>query len=79
MRSIKDYSVARLIIIGFGLGIVIGALNLAIRAAFPSSDWTPLLTGAAAGIVIAGTLAYFSTGGRDSQLLPRGASPVPPE
>lgn len=74
MRSIKDYSVVRLIIVGFGLGIVIGALRLAIRAVLPSSDWTTLLTGAVAGIVIAGTFAYFITGGRDSHLLPRERS-----
>ena len=74
MRSIKDYSVARLIIVGFGLGIVIGALRLAIREVLPSSDWATLLTGAVAGIIIAGTFAYFSTGGRDSQLLPRERS-----
>ena len=71
MRPIKDYSVARLIIVGFGVGIIIGALRIAVREVFPSSGWTPLLTGALAGVVIAGTLAYFSTGGRDKHLLRR--------
>ena len=71
MRPIKDYSVARLIIVGFGVGIVIGALRIAVREVFPSAGWTPLVTGALTGLVIAGTLTYFSTGGRDKQLMPR--------
>jgi uncharacterized membrane protein YedE/YeeE len=71
MRPIKDYRVARLIIVGFGVGIIFGALRIAVREVFPSSGWTPLLTGALAGVVIAGTLAYFSTGGRDKHLLRR--------
>jgi hypothetical protein len=71
MRPIKEYSVARLIIVGFGVGIVIGALRIAVREAFPSSAWTPFLNGFLAGLVLAGTFAYFSTGGRDRQLLPK--------
>jgi hypothetical protein len=69
MRPIKDYSVGRLIFVAFGVGIVIGALRIAVREVFPSSGWTPFLNGILAGLVIAGTLAYFSTGGRDRQLL----------
>jgi hypothetical protein len=72
MRPIKDYSVTRLLLVGFGVGIVIGALRIAVREVFPSSGWTPLLNGVILGLVIAGTLTYFSTGGRDRQLLPRG-------
>jgi len=71
MRPIKEYSVIRLLIVGFGVGIVIGGLGIAVRAVFPSSGWTPLLNGAVAGLGIAGTLSYFSTGGRDRQLLPK--------
>ncbi len=71
MRPIKDYSIARLIIVGFGVGIVIGALRIAVREVFPSAGWTPLLNGAVTGLVILGTFTYFSTGGRDTQLLPR--------
>jgi len=71
MRSIKEYSVARLLIAGFGMGLVIGALRIAAQAAFSPSGWMPLVNGIIVGVVIAGTLAYFSTGGRDQQLLPR--------
>jgi len=71
MRSMKEYSVARLLIVGFGVGVVIGGLRLATQAAFSPSGWMPLLNGIFVGLVIAGTLAYFSTGGRDRQLLPK--------
>ena len=71
MRPLKDYSIARLIIVGFGVGIVIGALRIAVGEVFPSAGWTPLLTGALTGLVIVGTFTYFSTGGRERQLLPR--------
>ena len=74
MRFIKDYSVGRLIIVGFGAGIIIGGLRIAVREVFPSAGWTSLLTGALTGLVIAGMLAYFSTGGRDRQLLPKDRS-----
>ena len=71
MRPLKEYSVARLLIVGFGVGLVIGALRIAAQAAFSHTGWLPLLNGIIVGIVIAGTLAYFSTGGRDRQLLPK--------
>lgn len=71
MRSIKDYSVARLLLVAFGVGLVVGALRIAVREVVPSSGWTPLLQGVMMGLVIAGTLAYFGTGGRDRQLLPK--------
>jgi len=71
MRPFKDYSVARLLIVGFGVGIVIGALRIGVGEVFPPSGWTPFLNGILAGLVIAGTLAYFSSGGRDQQLLPK--------
>jgi uncharacterized membrane protein len=71
MRPIKDYSIARLAIVGFGVGIIIGALRIAVREIFPSSAWAPLLTGAVVAVVVAAILAYFSTGGRDRQLLRR--------
>ena len=71
MRPVKDYSIARLVIVGFGVGIIIGALRIAVREIFASSAWTPLLTGAVVGVVVAATLTYFGTGGRDQQLLRR--------
>ena len=71
MRSLKEYSLARLLIVGFGIGMVIGGLRIAERELLPATAWAPLVTSIAAGIVIAGTLTYFSTGGRDQQLLPK--------
>ena len=72
MRPLKDYSVPRLIILGFGVGIIIAALRIAITATLhisPSSGWSPFITGAVAGVVIAAVLGYFSKPGRDQELL----------
>jgi phosphate/sulfate permease len=74
MRSIKDYSVARLVIVAFGVGVIVGVLRIVVMAVFQigsSSVWSPFVTGAVAGIVVVATLAYFSTGGRNRQLLRR--------
>jgi hypothetical protein len=73
MRPFKDYSVARLVIVVFGIGIIIGALRIAVREIFPASSWTPFLNGAVVGVVVVATIAYFGTGGRDSQLLPKAS------
>ena len=76
MRPIKDYSIARLAIVGFGGGIIIAALRLAAMAVFkiaPSSAWAPFVTGAIAGVVVILTLHYFSKPGRDIQLLRKSA------
>jgi hypothetical protein len=76
MRPIKDYSVARLAILGFGVGIIIASLRIAAMAVFKigaSSAWAPFVTGAIAGVVVILTLHYFSKRGRDIQLLRKGA------
>jgi fluoride ion exporter CrcB/FEX len=75
MRPIKDYSIPRLAIVGFGVGIIIAALRIAITEIFhisPSSGWSPFITGAVGGVVIAFVFGYFSKPGRDKQLLRRG-------
>ena len=72
MRPIKDYSIARLAIVGFGVGMIFEVLRLVVMAVFqigPSSVWAPFVTGAIAGVVIAITLGYFGKAGRDQQLL----------
>ena len=72
MRSLKEYSIARLAILGFGVGIIIASLRIAALAVFkiaPTSAWTSFVTGAIAGVVVILTLGYFSKAGRDKQLL----------
>jgi uncharacterized membrane protein len=73
MRPFKEYSVVRIIIVGFGVGIIVGALRIAVMEIFPSSAWTRLVTGVITGIVLVAILGYFSTGGRNKQLLRKDA------
>ncbi|MGH7953773.1 MAG: hypothetical protein ACREFE_17890 [Limisphaerales bacterium] len=71
MKSIRDYGVGRLLILGFSVGIIIAALRIAIPAMFAavfhisaSSAWIPFvsasITGAAVAIVVVFALSYFS-------------------
>jgi hypothetical protein len=71
MKSIRAYGVGRILLLGFGFGIIVGVLRIAIPALFtsafhasPSSAWIPFATagiiGAVVAIVIVCTLSYFS-------------------
>ena len=73
MRPIKDYSIARLALVGFGGGIIIGALRIAVRETFPASAWTILLSGVVGGIVFVAMFVYLGKVGRDKQLLRKDA------
>jgi hypothetical protein len=76
MRPISDYSIARLAVVGFGVGIIIATLRFAVMAVFQigaSSAWAPFVTGAIAGVTVILTFGYFSKAGRDKQLLRKDA------
>jgi hypothetical protein len=75
MRPIKDYSKARLAIVGFGVGLIVSVLRIAVTAVFhigSSSAWSPFVTGAIAGVVVLATLGYYGKAGRDKELLRKG-------
>ena len=80
MRPIKDYSKARLAIVGFGVGMIVEVARLVVMAVFQigtSSAWSPFVTGAIAGIVVLATLGYYGKAGRDKELLRKGAEHQP--
>jgi uncharacterized protein (DUF2062 family) len=70
MKHIRAYGIGRILVLGFGVGIIVGVLRIAIPALFtsafhasPSSAWIPFATagiiGAVVAIVIVYTLSYF--------------------
>ncbi len=73
-KGLSRYSIARLILVAAGAGIIIQALRIAANALFhisPSSEWLPFISGFIVVVVAASFFHHFSTGGRDRQLLPK--------
>jgi ABC-type antimicrobial peptide transport system permease subunit len=71
MKSIRAYGIGRLLLLGFGVGIIVGVLRIAIPALFatvfhvsPSSAWIPFASSGIIGVVVAiviiYALSYFS-------------------
>jgi hypothetical protein len=74
MRPIKDYSKVRLMWATAGVAVIIQTLAIGTRALLHvdrSSWFSPLITGAFAGLVIIPVFYYYSQPGRDQELLPR--------
>ena len=71
MKHIRAYGIGRLLLLGFGVGIIVGVLRIAIPALFTSAfhasasaAWIPFVTagiiGAVVAVVVVYTLSYFS-------------------
>ena len=65
MKHIRDYGIGRLLLLGFGVGIIVGVLRIAIPAIFtsafhasPSAAWIPFATAGIIGVVVAVVIVY---------------------
>ena len=68
MKTIRNYSLFRLVIVGFGVGVAVFALRWVTGLVVLSSWSKPVINGIIVGLVVAFVIAYFGTGDRKKML-----------